>query len=97
MVESALAIVLVLSEGPKPTGEVSAVCWALMGAIVIGMGVPLGWLNKKNGELEKKIEAKDAENDRLRDERLGDKEKLLAQAHVTLNTLMAKKRGESPS
>jgi len=92
----ALTIMAFLLEDPRPTGDVSSVCWALMGAVVVGVAIPLTWLNKKNAELEKKVDEKDKENDRLRDLRLEDREKIIAQTNVTLNTLMAKKRGESP-
>ena len=81
---------------PKPTGEVNPVCWVLMMAIVAGAGLVLKWLASKNDALEKRVEEKDKENDRLQEARVEDREKLLAQTNVALNTLMAKKRGESP-
>lgn len=87
---------MVLDEVAKPTGDVGPVCWTLMGAIVVGAGGVIKWLLGKNDALEKKVDEKDKENDALRDARLEDREKLLAQTNLTLNTLMAKKRGESP-
>lgn len=91
-----LTIMAFLLEDPRPTGDVSTVCWALLAATVAGAAIPLTWLNKRNDALEKKVDEKDKENDRLRDLRLEDREKIIAQTNVTLNTLMAKKRGESP-
>lgn len=66
----------------KPTGDVSSVCWSLMGAIVVGAGIVIKWLVGALAD-EKK-------------ERKEDREKFETQTNALVNTILAKKKGESP-
>ena len=80
---------LMLEEIAKPTGEVSGVCWALLGAVVTGAGIVLKYLT---GKLDKVT----AEKDALHAARLLDREKFEASTNVLVNTILSKKKGESP-
>jgi hypothetical protein len=69
---------------PKPTGEVSGVCWALLAACVTGCGIALKFL--RDGWNETKAE--------LKEERKANKD-LEAQTNVLLSNIAKKKGGSS--
>jgi hypothetical protein len=78
-----------LEDIPKPTGEVSGVCWSLMGAIVVGAGIVLKWLTADRNELK----------DELREERAAraqDRKDFESQTNVLMSNIL-KKKGGSPN
>lgn len=68
----------------EPTGSVGAVCWKLMGAIVTGAGIVIGWLALR-------FNAKDKEITELHAARLQDRKDFEAQTNVMLKNLYRKK------
>ena len=73
---------------PQPSGDVSGVCWSLLGAMAIAL---IGSLKYHTDKLDKKEEEIKA----LNAARLEDKEKSEAQINVMIQAI-AKKKGESP-
>lgn len=75
-------------EVPKPTGDVSAVCWSLMGAMAVaGIGA-FKWIS---GKLDK-AEGEAKEERRLRDQ---DRKDFEAQTNTLLNNIYRKKGGNT--
>lgn len=72
-----------------PTGEVNGVCWKLMGAIVVGAGLVVGWLVKR-------LAAQDTEIKELHKARLEDRKEFEAQSNVLVNRILQAKKGGSP-
>lgn len=79
---------MTFEEVPKPTGEVSGVCWTLLGAVVTGAGIVLKWLSGKLDKAEAKLE----EERKIRDQ---DRKDFEAQTNVMVQNVFKMKQGRS--
>lgn len=81
---------MTFDEVPKPAGEVSGVCWSLLGAVVTGAGIALKWMS---GKLEKaEVDLKDER--KTRDQ---DRKDFEAQTNVMVQNIFKKKGSPNDS
>lgn len=77
---------MTFEEVPKPTGDVSSVCWALLGAMAVAVIGVSKWFSGKLDKAEGEVK----EERRIRDQ---DRKDFEAQTNVMLQNIFRKKGG----
>ncbi len=77
---------MTIEDVPKPTGDVSSVCWALMGAMAVAIIGVAKWFSGKLDKAESELK----EERRIRDQ---DRKDFEAQTNVMVQNVFKMKKG----